>query len=103
MARSFATVSLLPNDSPPLIYNPPVCGGRRMRGVPRWLAGLAVVAISAVVCAFTINRALTPATFVLQLSDTRVPADGFTSTELRIHSSNGRDLRRLQEQVENPQ
>jgi len=73
-----------------------------MRGVPRWLAGLAVVAISAVVCAFTINRALTPATFVLQLSDTRVPADGFTSTELRIHSSNGRDLRRLQVQVENP-
>ncbi len=73
-----------------------------MRSVPRWLTGLAVVAISAVVCAFTISRALTPAAFVLQLSDTTFPADGFTATELRIRSSNGRDLRRLQVQIETP-
>ena len=68
-----------------------------MRGVPRWLAVLAVVAITLrVVCAFTIHRALTPAAFVLRLSDATIPADGFTSTELKIRSSNGRDLRGLQ-------
>ena len=30
-----------------------------MRGVPRWLAVLAVVAIAAVVCAFTVRHAMT--------------------------------------------
>lgn len=73
-----------------------------MRGVPRWLAVLAVVAMGAVVCAFTVRRALTPATFVLRLSQTAVPADGFTSTELRISPSNGRQLRGLQVTVEDP-
>src|SRR5271166_4941536 len=73
-----------------------------MRSMPRWLALLAVVAIAAVVCAFTVRRALTPASFVLWLSDTTIPADGFTSTELKIHSSNGRELRGLEVQVENP-
>jgi uncharacterized protein YfaT (DUF1175 family) len=88
---------------PPLFYNPPVCGGQlKMRGVPRWLAVLAVVAIVAVVCAFTVHRALAPADFVLQLSDASLPADGFSSAELKIHSSNGRTLRGLEVQVENP-
>ena len=66
-----------------------------MRGVPRWLAVLAVVAIATVVCAFTVRRALAPATFVTQLSERTLPADGFASTELTIRSSNGRDLRGL--------
>ena len=73
-----------------------------MRGVPRWLAVLAVVAIGAMVCAFTVHRALAPAAFVLQLSDTSLPADGFSSAELKIHSSNGHALRGLEVQVENP-
>src|SRR5271166_5086701 len=73
-----------------------------MRGVPRWLAVTAVVAIAAVACAFTVHRALTPAAFRVQRSETTLPADGFTSTELKIHSSNGRELRGLQVQVENP-
>jgi uncharacterized protein YfaT (DUF1175 family) len=73
-----------------------------MLGVPRWLAVLAVVAIVAVVCAFTVHRALAPADFVLQLSAASLPADGFSSTELKIHSSNGRTLRGLEVQVENP-
>ena len=54
------------------------------------------------ICAFTVRRALAPATFVLQLSPTAVPADGFTSTELRISPSNGRQLRGLQVTVEDP-
>ena len=73
-----------------------------MRGVPRRLAVLTVVAIAAMVCAFTVHRALAPADFVLQLSDASLPADGFSSTELKIHSSTGRALRGLEVQVENP-
>src|SRR5271167_1725634 len=73
-----------------------------MRGVPRWLAVVAVVAIAALVCAFTVHRALAPAAFVLQLSETTLPADGFSSAELKIHSSNGRELRGLEVQAEKP-
>jgi uncharacterized protein YfaT (DUF1175 family) len=73
-----------------------------MRGVPRWVAVLAVLAIATVVCAFTVRHAMAPATFALQLSPTAVPADGFTSTELRISPSNGRQLRGLQVKVEDP-
>ncbi|HEY5177473.1 MAG TPA: DUF1175 family protein [Terriglobales bacterium] len=73
-----------------------------MRGVPRWVAVLAVVATLAVVCAFTVRRAMAPATFVLQLPPREIPADGFTSTELRISPSNGRQLRGLQVAVDNP-
>src|ERR1035437_7786655 len=73
-----------------------------MRVVPRWVAVLAVLAIATVVCAFTVRHAMAPATFVLQLSPTAVPADGFTSTELRISPSNGRQLRGLQVTVEDP-
>src|SRR5271165_2375766 len=72
-----------------------------MRGVPRWLAVTAVVAIAAVACAFSVHYTLAPAIFVLQLSETTLPADGFTSTELKIHSSNGRELRGLQVQAAN--
>ncbi|MGO9520461.1 MAG: DUF1175 family protein [Candidatus Korobacteraceae bacterium] len=73
-----------------------------MRGVPRWLAVLAVVAIAAAVCAFTMHRALGPPAFLVQLSDSTLPADGFSSAELKIHSSNGRELRGLEVQVQNP-
>jgi uncharacterized protein YfaT (DUF1175 family) len=73
-----------------------------MRGVPRWLAALAVVAIGAMVCAFNVHRVLTPAAFVSQLSNASLPADGFSSTELQIHSANGRVLASLEVQVENP-
>lgn len=73
-----------------------------MRGVPRWVAVLAVVATGVVVCAFTVGRAMAPATFVLQLSPTAVPADGFTSAELKITPSNGRPLRDLQVTVDDP-
>ncbi len=73
-----------------------------MRGVPRWLAVLAVLAVAATVCAFTVHRALSPAEIVAQLAETTLPADGFSSTELSIHSSNGRNLRGLQVVVEMP-
>ncbi len=71
-----------------------------MRGVPRWLAVVAVLAIATAVCAFTVRRVMAPATFITQLSDGALPGDGFASTELKIHSSNGRDLTGLRVTVE---
>ena len=71
-----------------------------MRGVPRWAAVLAVLAVVGSVCAFTVHRALTPAELIVQLVEPTLPADGFSSTELTIHASNGRELRGLQVQVE---
>ena len=73
-----------------------------MRGVPRWVAVLCVVATGAVVCAFTVRRAMAPANFVLRYSPSPIPADGFTSTELKITASNGRPLRDLQLTVGDP-
>lgn len=73
-----------------------------MCGVPRWFAVVAVLAVVAVVCAFTVRRALAPAVLVAQLSETAIPADGFSSAELTIHSPTGRDLRGLQFEVETP-
>jgi uncharacterized protein YfaT (DUF1175 family) len=73
-----------------------------MRSLPRWLSVLAVVAIAVVVSAFTLHRALAPAAFVLQLSDTTIPADGFSSAELTVRSSNGRALRGLEVLMQNP-
>jgi uncharacterized protein len=72
-----------------------------MRGVPRWLAVVAVVAIVAIVCAFTLHRALTSSAFLLRVSEATLPADGFASTELTIHSSTGRDLRGLRVEIDN--
>lgn len=73
-----------------------------MRGVPRWFAVVAVLAVVAVVCAFRVHRALAPAILVAQLSEPTLPADGFSSAELTIHSPSGRDLRGLQIAVETP-
>ncbi len=73
-----------------------------MRGMPRWVAVLAVVASAAGVCAFTVRHAMAPATFVLQLSQSAIPADGFTSAELRITPTNGRQMRGLQVTVDDP-
>ena len=62
---------------------------------------LAVVAIVTMVCAFTLHRALTPAALLIEASSRPLPADGFTSTELTVHST-GRDLRGLRVEVDDP-
>jgi uncharacterized protein YfaT (DUF1175 family) len=70
--------------------------------MPRWFAVVAVLMVAAVVCAFTVHRAMAPAVLAVQLSETTLPADGFSSAELTIRSSNGRDLQGLQVDVETP-
>jgi hypothetical protein len=71
-----------------------------LRGVPRWLAVVAVLAVAAVVCAFTVHHALAPQAFVLHLSEAALPADGFSSSELSIRSANGGDLRGVHVEAE---
>ena len=73
-----------------------------MRGVPRWTAVVAVLAVAATVCAFTVHRAIAPAELVVQLEQSTLPADGFSATELSVHSSNGRELRGLHIDLETP-
>ncbi len=65
-----------------------------MGGVPRWFAVLCVVALAAIVCAFSLRRALAPCALQLQLSETTLPADGLSTTELKLGSS-GRPIRNL--------
>lgn len=73
-----------------------------MRGVPRWLAVAAVLAVVATVCAFTFHRSTAPAVLVFHLAQPTLPADGFSATELRIHTTDGRELRGLQVEIETP-
>ena len=68
----------------------------------RWWAVLAVVSTVAVLGAFTVRRVLTPAVLVIQASQTTLPADGFASTELKVRSSTGRDLRGLRVEIADP-
>ncbi len=73
-----------------------------MRGVPRWLAVLAVGAIVAVLGAFTIHRALTPAALLMDAVPSALPADGFTTVEFKVHTSGGSDLHGLQVRTDDP-
>ncbi len=73
-----------------------------MRGVPRWLAVVAVLTVVAVVCAFTVHHALAPQALVLHLSESAIPADGFSSSELTIRSTGGADLLGLHLEIESP-
>jgi uncharacterized protein len=73
-----------------------------MRGIPRWLAVLAVAAIVGAAGAFTLHRAFTPATFVIEPLPGALPADGFTTAQLKTHSSSGRNLEYIQVDVDDP-
>lgn len=67
-----------------------------MRGVPRWLAVLAVVAIVAMVCAFTVRHAFSPPALLIKISQTELPADGTSTTEISLRSSDGHPLQGVQ-------
>ena len=73
-----------------------------MRGVPRWLAVLAVVAIVTLVCAFSLHEALTPASMLVRGFEATLPADGFASANSRSIRRTGRDLRGLRVEIDNP-
>jgi uncharacterized protein len=73
-----------------------------VRSMPRWIAVAAVLAVAAVVCAFTAHRALAPATLIAHLSQKSLPADGFSSSELTIRSPSSRELTGLHIDVETP-
>jgi hypothetical protein len=71
-----------------------------MRGIPRWLALLAVGAIVATAGAFTLHRALAPAAFVIEPLTSVLPADGFTTAQFKLRSSSGRKLDDVQVEVD---
>ena len=73
-----------------------------MRGIRRWLGVLAVAVIVAIAGAFTLHRALTPTTFVIEPFSETVPADGFTTAQLKVRSSSGRNLSNIQVDVDDP-
>ena len=74
-----------------------------MRGVPRWVAVLAVVAMAAAVCAFTLRRSLAPSTFPLpNFPQQACLLTASSSIDITVHSASGRDLRGLQIAVESP-
>jgi uncharacterized protein YfaT (DUF1175 family) len=73
-----------------------------MRGVPRWVAVLAVVAAVVAVSAFSLHRVLTPAAILVEAPNVPIPADGFASAEFKLHSSTGRDLHGLRVEVDDP-
>jgi hypothetical protein len=73
-----------------------------MRGLPRWLAVLAVAAAAVAICAFTVHRTLEPSALVIVGAPSTLPADGFTSSKLTIHTSTGRDIKELHVDVDDP-
>jgi len=68
----------------------------------RWFAVLTVAAVVAMLVAFTVHRALTPAAFIVTAGPGTIPADGFTSAEFTVRSSGGRDLEGLHVAVDDP-
>ena len=73
-----------------------------MRGLPRWLALLAVAAVVAIAGAFSLHRVLAPAALLVESIPNTLPADGFTTTQLKIHTSSGRELKDVQVEVDDP-
>ena len=73
-----------------------------MRGVPRWAAVLAVVVAVVTVSSFSLHRVLVPAAILVNPPITPIPADGFSSLELELNSSSGRELRGLQVEADDP-
>jgi len=65
-----------------------------MRGVPRWFAVLCVVAFAGLVCAFSLRQVRASGSLHCELSTAQIPADGFTTAEIKLHSTGAiRDLK----------
>jgi uncharacterized protein YfaT (DUF1175 family) len=73
-----------------------------MRGAPRWLTVVAVLAVVVILGAFTIHRALRPSAFLVEASPLALPADGFTSAEVKLHSSTGKELKQVHAETDDP-
>lgn len=71
-----------------------------MRGVPRWLAVLCVVAFAGLVCTVSLRHVRASGSLRCELSPARIPADGFTTAEIKLHSS-GNAIRDLKVAAEN--
>jgi uncharacterized protein YfaT (DUF1175 family) len=66
-----------------------------MRGGRRWLAILALAAVVAVLGGFTVRHVFGPATLLIAAPTDTLPADGFSTIQFKVRTSNGRELRGL--------
>jgi uncharacterized protein YfaT (DUF1175 family) len=73
-----------------------------MRGVPRWFAVMAIVAVVVALGAFSLHREFAPDVLIAVALPSQLPADGFTSITFKLHSSSGRRLRNVQVSIDDP-
>jgi uncharacterized protein YfaT (DUF1175 family) len=70
-----------------------------MRGLPRWLTLLAVVAVVVVAVPASRHLASTPVTFLVDSFSSAMPADGFSTTQIKVRSSSGHELKDVRVEV----
>lgn len=68
----------------------------------RWFAVLGACIVIAVLAGFTVHRAMLPAALLIDAPAHLFFADGFSSIQLEVHSSAGRDLKELRVEPEDP-
>ena len=73
-----------------------------MRRLPRWLALLAVAAVVVIAGAFSLHRVFAPATLVVESIPNTLATDGFTTAQLKIHASSGRELKDVEVEADDP-
>jgi len=68
----------------------------------RWFAVLGVFAVTAVLAAFRLHRAMLPATLLIESLGHPLSADGFSSVQIKLRSSDGRELHGLRVETADP-
>lgn len=71
-------------------------------GGRRWVAGTGAFAVVAILAAFTAHRRMLPTTLLIDSPAHPLTADGFSSVQLKVRSSDGRDLQGLQVETDDP-
>ena len=66
-----------------------------------WFAVLGLCAVIALFAAFTLHRAMLPTMLLIEVPDSPFVADGFSSIQLKLRSSDGRDLKDLRVETNN--
>jgi uncharacterized protein YfaT (DUF1175 family) len=69
----------------------------------RWVAVIGAFAIVVGLAAFSVHRAMLPATLLIETPAGPFTADGFSSIQLQLHSSDGHDLKELRVETDDPQ
>jgi len=68
----------------------------------RWFVVLGVFAVTAVLAAFRLHRAMPAAALLIESLGHPLSADGFSSVQIKLHSSDGRELHGLRVETADP-